>query len=110
MNQHPTTTRGFLETVNWNLKGAEFFINTVKTDIEICEDQDTIHIITDMRYKNEYNAFPDALRVRVDRQSCKTTLETEGALDDEYFDLFLNNNTTIENYMKECEVVANLIN
>ena len=63
-----------------------------------------------MRYKNEYNAFPDALRVRVDRQSCKTTLETEGALDDEYFDLFLNNNTTIENYMKECEVVANLIN
>src|SRR4249920_3128976 len=23
-HQHPTTTRGFLETVNWNAKGAEF--------------------------------------------------------------------------------------
>ncbi len=23
-NLHPTTTRGFLETVNWNLKQAEY--------------------------------------------------------------------------------------
>src|SRR6516162_1740725 len=23
-NHHPTTTRGFLRTVNWNLNGAEF--------------------------------------------------------------------------------------
>jgi hypothetical protein len=25
-NHHPTTTRGFLRTVNWNLKGALFFL------------------------------------------------------------------------------------
>ncbi len=29
-NLHPTTTRGFLETVNWNLKQAEIMMSQLK--------------------------------------------------------------------------------
>lgn len=33
-NHHPTTTRGFLRTVNWNLNGAKFVIcdHTIEQD------------------------------------------------------------------------------
>ena len=88
--------------------GNDCFINVVKAHIETCSDMQ-YHIITDMRFENEMNLFPDALLVRINRECCKSDLPMENNLNDSKFDLYLDNNSTLDLFYKECDVLIDLI-
>ena len=97
----------FLSESTKEIYGRDIFIK--KVDEEIARNKDVdFHIISDLRYKNEYDYF-DSLLITIDRQVCKNDLESENQLTGERFDVYLNNNGTKEEFEKECRVVFDLL-
>ena len=108
--KNPNVRMGLIE-YSCELKdkfGSDYFIEVVAQQIK--ENSDIrVHLITDCRFKQEFDRFKDALLLRIERKVCASDLPMENLLNNEKFDLYLSNNTTLLDYQKECEYVYELI-
>lgn len=90
--------------------GENYFIDIVTKKIESFPMSFGYHIITDMRCKNEMEAFKDSYSIRINRDSCGSNIPMENNLNNEKFDYYIDNNTTLEDLYLKCDNLYEKLN